>query len=132
MHLAETIAHDLRHGIRMLVRNSMPTIVMVFALALGIGVSTAVLTCYKAMVIRSLDAHAPAEMVNIALAQDSESPDYTFSYPDYTEYRDSLHCYSGLVAYRPARVILSNAGDQRSTSKRYTPGATLFLAVFSL
>jgi predicted permease len=114
MNLAETVAHDLRHGVRMLVRNVMATVVMVFALALGIGVSTAVLTCYKAMVARPLNARAPAEMVNIALTHDSGDTDYLFSYPDYTEYRDSLHCFSGLIAYRPARDTLSKAGDTNS------------------
>lgn len=110
MSLAETVVQDLRHGVRMLVRNAAATVVMVLALALGIGVITAVLTCYKAMVVRSLDARHPAEMVNISLTRDSDAPDYMFSYPDYTEYRDSLHCFSGLVTYRPARVTLSNAG----------------------
>lgn len=111
MSLLESVLQDLRHGIRMLFRNAATTVVMVLALALGIGAITAVLTCYKAMIVRPLDAHAPAEMTNIALARDSGATDYMFSYPDYTEYRDSLHCFSGLVAYRTARVTLSNAGD---------------------
>jgi hypothetical protein len=52
-------------------RNAGSTVVTVLALALGIGVNTAVFTAYKAMVARSLDARNPAEMVNIALIRDS-------------------------------------------------------------
>lgn len=130
MILAETVVRDLRHAGRMFVRNLMATIVIVFALALGISVSTAVLTCYKAMVSRPLDARSPAEMVNIALTRDSGDTDYMFSYPDYTEYRDSVHCFSGLIAYRPARLTLSNAGDtisQRNSAPDSSSGRLALL-----
>src|ERR1700737_4793252 len=71
MTLAETVLHDLQYGVRMLFRNPGATAVTVLALALGIGVNTAVFTAYKAMVARPLDARAPSEMVNLALVRDS-------------------------------------------------------------
>jgi len=114
MVLPETLLRDLRYALRMLSRNAGSTVVTVLALALGIGVNTAVYTCYKAMVARPLDARAPAEMVNLALSRDSGATDYTFSYPDYEAYRDSLHSFSGLIAFRFARVTLSNAGGMIS------------------
>src|SRR5438128_2415591 len=114
MILPETMLHDLRYGVRMLSRNAGPTIVTVFALAIGIGINTAGFTAYKAMVARPLDARAPAEMVNLALMRDSSGSNYTFSYPDYEAYRDSVHSFNGLVAFRPARVTLSNAGGMLS------------------
>jgi predicted permease len=114
MILPETVLQDLRYGVRMLTRNAGSTVVTVLALAIGIGVNTAVFTAYKAMVTRPLDARAPSEMVNIALTRDSNATDYTFSYPDYEAYRDSVHSFSGLVAFRPARVTLSNAGGMIS------------------
>jgi predicted permease len=110
MILPETVVHDLRYGVRMLSRNAGSTLVTVLALALGIGVNTAVFTAYKAMVARPLDARNPSEMVNLALTRDLNASDYSFSYPDYEAYRDSMHSFSGLVAFRPARVTLSNAG----------------------
>jgi hypothetical protein len=60
-------------------------------------------------------------MVNIALRRDSGSTEYTFSYPDYEAYRESVRGFSGLVAFRPGRVTLSNAGgmiDQRTSYDR--------------
>ncbi len=124
MILPETVLHDLRYAVRMLSRNAGSTVVMVLALAIGIGVNTAVFTSYKAMVARPLDAHAPAEMVNLALGHDSGAADYTFSYPDYEAYRDSLHSFSGLIAFRPARVTLSNAGGMIS-QRTAAAGSTL-------
>jgi predicted permease len=109
MTLPETVLHDLRYGARMLSRNAGSTVLTVLALAIGIGINTAGFTAYKAMVARPLDARAPAEMVNLALMRDSSAANYAFSYPDYEAYRDSVHSFSGLIAFRPARVTLSNA-----------------------
>jgi macrolide transport system ATP-binding/permease protein len=123
MILLETVLHDLRYGVRMLSRNAGSTVVTVFALAIGIGINTAVFTAYKAMVARPLDARAPTEMVNLALVRDSGATDYTFSYPDYEAYRDSVHSFSGVIAFRMDRVTLSNAGGMISqrTSAAGTP-----------
>jgi hypothetical protein len=44
-----------------------------------------------------------------------------FSYPDYEAYRDSVRSISGLIAYRSAKVTLSNAAgmiDQRTSYGR--------------
>ncbi len=114
MILHETVLQDLRYAVRMLARNAGSTAVTILALALGIAINTVVFTAYKAMVARPLDARAPAEMVNLALSRDSGATEYTFSYPDYEAYRDSLRSFSGLIAFRPERVTLSNAGGMIS------------------
>jgi predicted permease len=106
----ETVLQDLRYGARMLYRNAGFTAAAVFALALGIGVNTAVFTAYKAMIARPLDAHDPGSMVNLTLVHQSGVTDFTFSYPDYEAYRDSLHSFSGLIAFSPEHMRLSNAG----------------------
>ncbi|MGH9692961.1 MAG: hypothetical protein ACRD5Z_02380 [Bryobacteraceae bacterium] len=79
MIMPEVLLQDLRYGIRVLYRNAGFTAIGVFALALGIGVNTAVFTAYKAMVARPLDARDPGRMVNIALIRDSGATDFTFS-----------------------------------------------------
>ncbi|HLJ46140.1 MAG TPA: ABC transporter permease [Bryobacteraceae bacterium] len=113
------IVQDLRYGARTLWRNRGFTAVAVLALALGIGVNTAVFTAYKSMVARPLDARNPSEMVNIALARQSGSSDFTFSNPDYEAVRDSVHSLSGVGAFAPERMTLTNAGgviSQRSSA----------------
>jgi predicted permease len=110
MILPETVLQDLRYGARLLYRNAGFTTVAVLALVLGIGVNTAVFTAYKAMVARSVDARDPGEMVNLALIRDSGAADFAFSYPDYEAYRDSVHAFSGLIAFNPEHLRLSNAG----------------------
>jgi hypothetical protein len=121
MILPETIILDLRYGIRSLSRSPWASAVTVLSLALGIAVNTTVFTAYRAFVDRPLDAHNPREIVNIALRGDSGNVESEFSYPDYEAYRDSVHSFSGLIAYRSAKVPLSNAGemiDQRTAYGR--------------
>ncbi len=110
MILPDSVFQDLRYAARMLYRNGGFTAVAILALALGIGVNTAVFTGYKAMVARPIDARNPREMVNIALMRHSGAAEFNFSYPDYEAYRDSAHSFNGLIAFRLERMKLSDAG----------------------
>jgi len=125
MNLPETILQDLRYTVRMLARNAGSTMVTILVLAIGIGINVAVFTAYKAMLTRPLDARDPDEMVNLALIRDSGVTDFTFSYPDYQAYRDSIHSFSGLIAFRLARLTLAIEG--RTTSG--LPGNSEYAAV---
>jgi predicted permease len=98
MTLPQTVLQDLRYGTRLLMRNPAFTILAVFALALGIGVNTAVFTAYKAFFARPLDASDPGKMGNLALVLHSGVTTPNFSYPDYQAYRDGLHSFSGIIA----------------------------------
>jgi predicted permease len=116
MILFETVLQDLRYGGRTLLRNARFTAVSILALALGIGVNTAVFTAYKAFVVRPLDARDPGTMVNVALRLQSGLTSARFSYPDYEAYRDHLHSLSGVIAFSIEQLRLTGAegiGSQR-------------------
>src|SRR5271168_147036 len=106
----EALFQDLRYGARILLHNTGFTAVSIFALALGIGVNTVVFTAYRAFIARPLDARDRGEMVNLALMRDSGAADFSFSYPDYQAYRDSVRSFSGLIAFNPEHMKLSDAG----------------------
>jgi predicted permease len=114
MILLGTLFQDLRYAARMLRRNLGFTAVVVLALAVGIGINTAVFTAYVAMVARPLQARDPSEMVNLALMRDSGAVDYTFSYPDYEAYRDSMHSFRGLIATKLEHLTLKDGGGMIS------------------
>jgi predicted permease len=117
--LTETVLQDLRYAVRLLYRNPGYTALAVIALALGIGVNTAVFTAYRAMVARRLDARNPGEMVNLALIRDSGAAVFNFSYPDYEAYRDSARSFSSVIACSFEHMTLGNAGgviSQRSSA----------------
>jgi macrolide transport system ATP-binding/permease protein len=114
MMLFETVLQDLRYGARTLLRNARFTAVSILALALGIGVNTAVFTAYKAFVVRPLDARDPGTMVNVALRLQSGLTSARFSYPDYEAYRDHLHSFSGVIAFSIEQLRLTGAEGIRS------------------
>ncbi|HEY3742783.1 MAG TPA: ADOP family duplicated permease [Bryobacteraceae bacterium] len=124
MTLHETVLHDLRYGFRMLARNPGATFITVLALALGIGVNTAVFTGFKAMVARPIEARDPGEMVNFALKRDTGTPQFSFSNPDYEALRDSVKNVLSLIAYRPSQLIYSEGGGPRKQREPLS-GSTL-------
>jgi macrolide transport system ATP-binding/permease protein len=110
MILFETVLQDLRYGARTLLRNFRFTAVSIVALALGIGVNTAVFTAYKAFVVRPLDARDADTMVNVSLRLQSGAMQARFSYPDYEAYRDQLRSFGGgVIAFTIEQLRLTSA-----------------------
>jgi predicted permease len=111
----ESLLQDLHYGARVLCRNAGFTITAILTLALGIGVNTAAFTAYTAFFDRSLDAHDPGKMVNLALVLHSGATEPYFSYADYEAYRDRLHSFSGLIAESGDEFLtLSDTGGTAS------------------
>ena len=115
-----TALHDLRYALRLLIRNIGVTCATIVALSLGIGVTAAAFTGFKAMVARPLDARNASEMVNLALKRNSGLPQVSFSYRDYETLRDSLRGFSGVIAFRNAQLVFS---ETRETTNRRPPAA---------
>jgi predicted permease len=110
LNFIDSLGQDLRYAVRVLRKSPGFTFAAIFALALGIGVNTAVFTAYKAMIARPLDARDPGRMVDLGVVRQAGTPDPTFSYPDYEAYRDSANSFSGLIAFSNDNVALSHAG----------------------
>ena len=126
--LFETLGQDLRYAARMLLRTGRFTLIAIAALALGIGVNTAVFTAYKAFVARPLDARDPASMVNLALRLHTGATTALFSYPDYEAYRDRLESFSGVIAVLIDELKLTAVSERKGQD---VPAASL-LGTFGL
>jgi putative ABC transport system permease protein len=61
----ESIMQDVRHGFRMLVKNPTFTLIAILALALGIGVNTAIFSVVNVMLLRPLPFTQPEQLVAI-------------------------------------------------------------------
>lgn len=103
--LVESLLQDLRYSLRTLWKSPGFTAVAVITLALGIGVNTSMFSLANALILRPL-AVPEAQRVVTLYRGDSRAS----SYPDYVDYRDRNHSFSGLAGDLPNETSL-DAGD---------------------
>lgn len=107
------LLRDVRFGARMFRKNPWFTCAAVMVLALGIGANTAIFSLVNAFLLKPLVIHNPSEIVG-CYSRDAHKPDYRgFSYPDYTDLRDSGTAFSSLMAYNLSMVGLSEGDTTR-------------------
>jgi predicted permease len=105
----DTLARDLRYGMRMLRKHPSFTLIATISLALGIGANTAIFSLINAAMLRPLPVDKPDEI--IALNNGAGNRTFpAFSYPNYKDFRDRNDVFSGLIAYRFAPLSLSHDG----------------------
>ena len=75
-------------------------------LALGIGANTTTFSAINKLILRPLPVERPGQLVFLNTATGSNQ-----SYPGYKDFRDRNRSLSGLVAYRPAPVAMSQNGN---------------------
>jgi putative ABC transport system permease protein len=91
----ENLMRDLRYALRGLRRSPGFTAVAVLALALGIGVNTAVFTAFDAVALRPRPVRDPDRLARV-FRTTSRDPYGPMSYPDYADYRDRNRVFSDL------------------------------------
>ena len=106
----ESLAQDVRFGLRILRKSPGFTLVAVGTLALAIGANTVVFAALNAVILRPLDVPRPDSLYS--LQRVSESPSGV-SYPDYLDLRERNRSFEGLAAYN-----FMLAGSTRATARR--------------
>ena len=97
--------HDLRYGLRMLLKRPGVTLIAVLSLALGIGANTAIFSLIDAVMLKSLPIHEPDRLVLFGNGEDAgvsngfprEKTDL-FSFPFYREVRQRAQTLEGVGA----------------------------------
>ena len=95
----DSIRQDIRYAIRQLRRSPGFTIVVVLALALGIGVNLVIFRLVDGLILNPLPGVANPERVVMV-------ENRVLSYPEYQEYRDHAASFEGIGAFR-RRIVLS-------------------------
>jgi predicted permease len=109
------IFHDLRFGLRMLVKTPGFTAVAVAVLALGIGANTAMFSVVNTLLLRPLAGRAD-ELVGL-YSHDRTKPNSfrALSYPNYADIRDRNDVFDGLMAHTFSMVGVPAGDKMRQT-----------------
>jgi len=105
---------DLRYGVRMLAKSPGFTAVAVLTLAVGIGGNATVFSWIRSVLLNPLPGIADASRLVAAETIMPSGEFHTSSYPDYKDYRDRNHSFSGLVGFELAGVDMSLRNDAPS------------------
>jgi len=106
-----TFLQDLRYAARMLLKNPGFAAIAVIALALGIGANTAIFSVVSAVLLRPLPYPEPEQIAAVWTA-DTKKPESqsTFSFPDFADVRAQNQVFTGMAAYSPLDVAVTERG----------------------
>jgi macrolide transport system ATP-binding/permease protein len=113
----ETLARDIRYGLRMMIKNPGFTMVAIITLALGIGANTAIFSIVNALLLRPIPGVAePERLVQIGRTRENGVFD-SLSYPDYLDYCEQNTVFSGVAVYSTTPLHLSNAETEGAAER---------------
>ncbi|HEY1581692.1 MAG TPA: ABC transporter permease, partial [Chthoniobacterales bacterium] len=99
---------ELRHSLRLLVKNPLFAIVGILTLALGIGATTAVFTLVEALLIKPLPYGDPSRLVLLfEHFKDQHLDTIPVSPPEFLEHKTQLRSFDKLAAFDTATFNLS-------------------------
>lgn len=110
--LLESLAQDIRYGLRGLRNAPGFTAVAVLTLALGIGATTAIFSISNTVLLRPLPYTDSSRLVHI-WGKATRFPDFKMglSYPDAEQLRLQTHSFDAVVWYQTKTLVLTGSGE---------------------
>ncbi len=108
--MGSTLWQDIRYGARMLLKNPGITIIVIIALALGIGANTAIFSVVNTVLLRPLPYHESDRLVFL----NEKSPvldEMSISYPNFTDWRNHNQSFEKIGVYNRASYNLTGVGE---------------------
>src|SRR6266513_650485 len=105
--IVETCWQDLRFAVRVLRNNPGFTAAAVLAIALGVGINVGIFSVMNGAALRLLPIPRAEQVVSVSqifhrrTIRNTHGETSMFSYPEYLDYREHNHVFSGLLAYEP-------------------------------
>jgi putative ABC transport system permease protein len=108
----EILLQDLRYAVRMLRKKPSFTVIVVLALAIGIGANTAIFSVVNAILLRPLP-YKNADRISMIWMDNPKlgvSQDW-HSYPNYIDYKEQNQSYEDMAAFNDRSFNLTGTGD---------------------
>ena len=103
----ESIAADIRFGVRALRHSPAFTAVVVMTLALGIGANTAIFSVVRGVLLKPLPNRDGDRLVYLRQSTDAQGGEnITFSVPEVRDFRNGVPALAGIAEYSPWSSIL--------------------------
>ena len=115
----EQVARDCRYAARSLGQTRILSASMILVLALGIGVTTTLVTLFHAVAFRALPLPDADRIVKLSLGiagdvdRRVEGHVSQFSYPELTLYQDTTRALSGVAGFRHETATWFRGGNRR-------------------
>ena len=122
--LLETLAQDVRYGLRVLGKSPGFTAVAVLTLALGIGANTAIFSLVDWLMLRPLPIAQPSRVVFLEASYKDRNPGTQFSYPDFQRIQEQTgNIFAGTAAIQMFQMDgLSFGGGSTPIWTNYVSG----------
>ncbi|HYV96873.1 MAG TPA: ABC transporter permease, partial [Gemmatimonadaceae bacterium] len=113
-----TIAQDVRFGLRSLARRPVFALTVIGTIALGVGANAAIFSVVNGILLRPLPYPNPDRVVSF----NHEPPTWLSSDPDFIDYQKNVQSLSSLAAYTQSLVTVTTAGEaDRVRAVRVSP-----------
>ena len=112
-----TIVHDIRYGVRMIMKAPAFTALAMLALALGVCANTTIFSLINGLLLRPLTGISDPETLVAVYTSDYSSGLYgSSSYPDYLDFRNQADAFESLAAYD--QVVMNATGETEAERLR--------------
>jgi len=121
---------DVKYGLRMLLKSPGFTTAAVLALALGVGVNTAIFSIVNGILLRPLPYHESSRLLSLAEINPSEGPEsFPVSAPNFVDWKRQSQVFENMAAYRSgssAGFNLTGIGTEPERIQGVAVSANLF------
>src|SRR2546429_1621497 len=105
-----TLWQDLRYGARILLKSPSVSIVVILALALGIGANTAIFSVINSVLLRPLP-YDQADRLLFLNERSRVMDEMSISYPNFTDWRNQNHVFEKIGVYNRNSYNLTGYGE---------------------